>query len=350
VRAAGLFSLLLSTGLAGCAAGSHGAADPGSLDDRLYALLDSAFGATAGVPGVMLRVEAPRRGFVWEHALGLSDRDEGTALRPTHALRIASITKTCVAASVLRLVEEGALELDDPVEAHLSPSTCRTLRAGGYDPGAISVRMLMQHTSGLADHATADAFLARILGDPSHRWTRQEQLQLAMEVGDPLGAPGHRVPLQRHRLSPYPCLSPARSVLTSTWEPSTRRPSTPPWTCSRRQARVHPRRDGHLLPALFNGGVFRDPDTVSRMVAITPASLSADEGGYGMGIARARYAGIDCVGHGGYWGTLIRYCPEGDLLVTGAATSTRGRDMLDGVVGQRLLLLLGREATSAAGL
>ncbi|MEJ2541974.1 MAG: serine hydrolase, partial [Gemmatimonadota bacterium] len=164
MRAAGLFSLLLSTGLAGCAAGSHGAADPGSLDHRLYALLDSAFGATAGVPGVMLRVEAPRRGFVWEHALGLSDRDEGTALRPTHALRIASITKTCVAASVLRLVEEGALELDDPVEAHLSPSTCRTLRAGGYDPGAISVRMLMQHTSGLADHATADAFLARILG------------------------------------------------------------------------------------------------------------------------------------------------------------------------------------------
>ncbi|MEJ2539535.1 MAG: serine hydrolase, partial [Gemmatimonadota bacterium] len=107
---------------------------------------------------------------------------------------------------------------------------------------------------------------------------------------------------------------------------------------------------GTFFRALFSGGVFRDPDTVSRMVAITPASLSADEGGYGMGIARARYAGIDCVGHGGYWGTLIRYCPEGDLLVTGAATSTRGRDMLDGVVGQSLLLLLGREATSAAGL
>jgi D-alanyl-D-alanine carboxypeptidase len=105
-------------------------------------------------------------------------------------VRIASNTKTFVAAAVLRLWELGWLEIDDPIELHLAPEHVAMLRGDGYDPTAITVRHLLTHTSGLFDHSSVDAYVQRIMADPRHHWTRTEQLQCAVAWGDPYGAPG----------------------------------------------------------------------------------------------------------------------------------------------------------------
>lgn len=76
---------------------------------------------------------AARPGFRWEGASGLADVKSGESLTQEHRFRIASVTKTFVAALALQLVEEGALELDGD--------------AGPLAEGA-TIRQLLNHTAG----------------------------------------------------------------------------------------------------------------------------------------------------------------------------------------------------------
>lgn len=94
-----------------------------------------------GAYGVALA--AVRDGSViWAGASGRA-RDGRTALSPASPLVIGSVTKTFVAATVLQLVDDGLVELDDPVRRHL-PELFRI-------SGEITVEQLLDHTSGLAD-------------------------------------------------------------------------------------------------------------------------------------------------------------------------------------------------------
>ncbi|MGJ3560328.1 serine hydrolase domain-containing protein [Streptomyces sp. INA 01156] len=68
-------------------------------------------------------------------------------------LRLGSVTKTFVATVVLQLVDEGRLSLDRTVE-RLLPGV---VTGAGNDGDAITLRDLLQHTSGLYDY-TADVF------------------------------------------------------------------------------------------------------------------------------------------------------------------------------------------------
>jgi D-alanyl-D-alanine carboxypeptidase len=68
--------------------------------------------------------------------------------------RIASTTKTFVATVVLQLVGEGKLSLDDKVEEHLPG----VVSGGGHDGSAITIRDLLQHTSGIYDYNQDEAW------------------------------------------------------------------------------------------------------------------------------------------------------------------------------------------------
>ncbi|WP_354638226.1 serine hydrolase domain-containing protein [Kitasatospora camelliae] len=92
----------------------------------------------AGFAGIQLRVHDERG--VWVGSAGVRKLG-GSAKPPTDGrFWVGSSTKTFVAALVLHLVAEGTVTLDTPVAEHLS--------AFGLDP-RITVRMLLQHTSGL---------------------------------------------------------------------------------------------------------------------------------------------------------------------------------------------------------
>ncbi|RZS37020.1 D-alanyl-D-alanine carboxypeptidase [Herbihabitans rhizosphaerae] len=99
-----------------------------------------------GLIGVQGRVEGDGRR--WTETSGVSDRDTGRPVAPNSSFRIASNTKTFVAVVLLRLVDEGRLALDDTVERHLPG----LITGNGNDGRAITVRQLLQHTSGLFDY------------------------------------------------------------------------------------------------------------------------------------------------------------------------------------------------------
>lgn len=130
----------------------------------------------------------------------ISKDDESSLARGTreHELdldttfRIASNTKPFVAATVIRLSEEGRISLDDPILALVSPRLATTLAEDGYDLEQITVRHLLTHRSGLYDHASDPRFFASFKSTPQRRWQRAALVRKAVEWGDPVGAPGER--------------------------------------------------------------------------------------------------------------------------------------------------------------
>lgn len=81
-------------------------------------------------------------------AAGYSDLDSRAGFAANTRVRVASITKTFVAATILQMVADGLIELDAPVETYLPGR----IRGQGIDGRAISVRQLLQHTSGLPEY------------------------------------------------------------------------------------------------------------------------------------------------------------------------------------------------------
>ncbi|GAA3134954.1 serine hydrolase [Streptosporangium carneum] len=99
-----------------------------------------------GVNGVEARViDADGRQLA--ATSGVADTRTRRPVPPNGYTRIASTTKTFVATVVLQLVAEGELSLDDTVEKHLPG----LLQGNGNDGSKISIRNLLQHTSGISE-------------------------------------------------------------------------------------------------------------------------------------------------------------------------------------------------------
>ena len=98
---------------------------------------------TGQVPGASVLV-LEGGDAVFQRSYGLADLEANVASSPTTNYRLASVSKQFTAASVLLLVEDGVLTLDDPVRRWL-----RTLPVAAE---AITLRHLLSHTSGLIDY------------------------------------------------------------------------------------------------------------------------------------------------------------------------------------------------------
>lgn len=117
--------------------------------------------AKLSIPGVSVAILWDD-GRQWLGAAGLSDVGAATPVTPDSPFAFASISKTFTAAVVLELVDEGRLALDEPV-APLLPADKLDNR--------ITVRMLLDHTSGLPDFFLNPKIDAALLAAPDAAWT-----------------------------------------------------------------------------------------------------------------------------------------------------------------------------------
>ncbi len=159
------------------------------LATSLQSLIDQCVRNDDTIPGVIMDVNAPAIDFAFSSAAGVVDFESGEPLTNQHPVRIASNTKTYVSAAILRLWEDGRLDLDAPISAYLPEEHCRIMRSGGYDPDAITTRHLLTHTSGLFDYSDCEAF-EELVEPGTYCWSRLEQLQGAIDWGQPYGKPG----------------------------------------------------------------------------------------------------------------------------------------------------------------
>ncbi|MUK01269.1 serine hydrolase [Vibrio cholerae] len=131
----------------------HAGPDTALIQEQLQKLVD------AGYPSASAAVTGPDGGTI-TLAAGTGNLATGEPAPADGEVRIASNTKMFVSTVILQLVEEGALALDEPVETYLPG----LVTGQGIDGAAITVRHLLQHTSGLpeyADQVAADAFGAQ---------------------------------------------------------------------------------------------------------------------------------------------------------------------------------------------
>ncbi|MFB6437172.1 serine hydrolase domain-containing protein [Streptomyces sp. NPDC056411] len=98
----------------------------------------------AGIPGVFAEVRDGDQ--VWRGASGVADVSTGDPVTPDMRHRVGSVTKTFTAVAVLQQVERGQIRLDAPI-GHYLPRLVPGARGD-----SITVRMLLNHTSGLAEY------------------------------------------------------------------------------------------------------------------------------------------------------------------------------------------------------
>ncbi|TDD69194.1 serine hydrolase domain-containing protein [Actinomadura rubrisoli] len=142
ITATAFATALLGAGLAlPAAAGPRPAQD--TLQDRVNAVQRTR------TVGVQAQQTGP--GGTEYATAGQADTSTGEPVRPGQAFRMASTTKTFVATAVLQLAGQGKLSLDDTVERWLPG----VVSGNGHDGSKITVRQLLQHTSGVFNY-TAD--------------------------------------------------------------------------------------------------------------------------------------------------------------------------------------------------
>jgi CubicO group peptidase (beta-lactamase class C family) len=129
-----------------------------ALTADLQAIITGFLAENPQAPGVSAWVSCPPLGLEWSGAAGTVARGSDEPLTVAHTFRIASNTKTYVAATVLRLAEDGRLDLDANLAGLLAPDLAALLTADGYDLQAITVRQVLSHTAGLADHSGDDSY------------------------------------------------------------------------------------------------------------------------------------------------------------------------------------------------
>src|SRR5262249_18038112 len=141
--AAAVLGLGLALPPAGDGAGGAGA---GRVLDGVRA---GEFARSPLAPGISARVDVP--GLHWAGAVGVADREAATPLRATDTFRIASVTKTFTAATVLSLVDRERIRLDAPIASYLPAPYPQILRDGGDDPHPIPLPPLLTHPRGPDD-------------------------------------------------------------------------------------------------------------------------------------------------------------------------------------------------------
>jgi len=319
-------------------------------DDVLTQWLTEAVAEYPNSPGHLMWVISPD--YTGGAAVGTLELGGAEPLRVDTPVRIASVTKTFVAAAVLRLVELDRLTLDDAISEHLSPDLLDMLRGDGYDVDAITVRHLLNHRSGIADYAGYEEnyegrFQQLIEADPTFQWNRELEVQFAVDNYDPLAEPGAEFHYSDtgyvllgdllEQVMDVPSYGAAlgellgfeRLGLTDTFverldraEPD--RPLGHQYIGTLDYTAIDPGQDMYggggivsttrevsgFFHALFGGEVFDDPATLAEMTT---------DNGEGEGLGIFLYPGPDgepCFTHSGYGGTVAVSCPSVGTTMT----------------------------------
>lgn len=156
------------------------AVDRASADTHITKGLESL--VDTGYPAALAAVT--ENGTTRDYAAGIGDLETGAAAE-TGEVRIASNTKTFTATVVMQLVDEGKVALDAPIEQYLPG----LIHGEGVDGSQITVRQLLQHTSGLPDYTALVA--SDVEASATDYISPRDLLDLALALPAPF-APGEQ--------------------------------------------------------------------------------------------------------------------------------------------------------------
>jgi D-alanyl-D-alanine carboxypeptidase len=172
-----LAAVLALAGVVAVAPAPASAARADELGSALQTLLNKQR-TSINIPGVTATVIFSD-GSRWSGASGNAALSPKTAATARTPFVVGSITKTFVAALVMRLAEEGVLSLEDPLSKWLP----------AYPNAAkISLRQLLSHTSGVYNYFEHPDYNSLVFKRPTYNWQPQEILDTFKRA--PYFAPG----------------------------------------------------------------------------------------------------------------------------------------------------------------
>jgi len=150
------------------------------VQDKLNKAVDAKM-AEFGVPGVIVGVWIPGKGE-WISCKGAADIKTGAGPVMYDHVRIASITKTFTATVILQLADEKKLKLTDTLDMY-------DLGVTVPNRDRITIRNLLNMTSGLFNYTNDVNFWSIFLANPTAAWTPKGLVAIASAHGE-VGPPG----------------------------------------------------------------------------------------------------------------------------------------------------------------
>lgn len=319
----------------------------GGRSESLNTFLDSLYTANPNLVGIIVNIRDKEGDLLFDKAYGHPSIEKDEALNSDDPLLIASMTKSYVAASTVKLVEMEELGLDHPISMYLSARSTALLQDGGYDPTGIEIRHLLSHRSGIADYVDS-AYFAFAKANPRYRWTRDEQIERAMEArkaDDTLSLGDFRYGdinyillaeiIENIRGKAYnkaisELLRFEELGIENTWFPTIDKGEPiiavqysgkdsinsamfdPSWDLYGGGGLAATASDVNLfLSKLFGGEIIRDKDLLKAMV--TP--INPESSNYALGFRIIGLPDATLYYHGGYWGTDMFHSPESGISV-----------------------------------
>ncbi|MEY8349427.1 serine hydrolase domain-containing protein [Bacillus cereus] len=134
-----------------------------------------------GYPGILAKTS--EGGKTWGYAAGVADLSTKKPMKTDFRFRIASVTKTFTATVVLQLAGENRLNLDDSIEKWLPG----VIQGNGYDAKQITIRQILNHTSGIAEYARSEE--VDFFTNTKKSFTAEELVKIGLSM-PPEFAPG----------------------------------------------------------------------------------------------------------------------------------------------------------------
>ncbi|OSM10984.1 D-alanyl-D-alanine carboxypeptidase [Bacillus toyonensis] len=133
-----------------------------------------------GYPGILAKTS--EGGKTWGYAAGIANLNTKKPMKTDFRFRIGSVTKTFTATVVLQLAGENRLNLDDSIEKWLPG----VIQGNGYDAKQITVRQMLNHTSGIAEYSKSKE---ADFTNPKRMYTAEELVKIGLSA-PPDFAPG----------------------------------------------------------------------------------------------------------------------------------------------------------------
>ncbi|MEN6439044.1 MAG: serine hydrolase domain-containing protein [Syntrophobacter sp.] len=168
-----------------------------SVDQKLEYIVVDTVRSNKQIKNCVLFVKKGDGSFTWAGAAGIARQDGQVTMSKDTPFYVASITKLYTAAVIMRLYEQGALSLDDPMVKYLPDDLIRGIHVyQGHDYSSeITIAQLLAHTSGIADYYSEKAkdgktIFEIFVADPNRKWTVEETVKRARNDMTPRFKPG----------------------------------------------------------------------------------------------------------------------------------------------------------------
>lgn len=125
-----------------------------------------------GIPGVVAGVKTQEDS--WFSAAGLSKIETKTPMNVCNLQYLQSISKTYLSVSILQLYEQGKLDLDAPVATYLPSELTSWISKSDQ----ITVRMLLNHTSGIPEYNYLPEYITVLLQNPDYPFEPIDYMKL----------------------------------------------------------------------------------------------------------------------------------------------------------------------------